>query len=127
MSDQFSNHADQVSAPATHAVAVTPHDSNALTDIPKALYVGSGGTIVMRGVAGTADTTWNNVPSGTILPFRARHVRATGTTEARSSRRYRAGASRRARRDRCSRVSLPMADRSARWSSSSRRPPGHGH
>lgn len=49
MSDQFSSHADQVSAPATRAVAVTPHDSNALADIPKALFVGTGGNIAMRG------------------------------------------------------------------------------
>lgn len=82
MADAFSNTADQVSAPATRAVAVTPHDSNALADIPKALFVGIGGTIVMRGVNGTADSTWRNVPSGSVLPFRAQYVRATGTTAA---------------------------------------------
>ncbi len=82
MADQFSNSADAVWAPATGAVAVTPHDSNAITDVPKALFVGSGGTIVMRGAAGGSDQSWKNVPSGTILPFRARYVRATGTTAA---------------------------------------------
>ncbi|MEG3181987.1 spike base protein, RCAP_Rcc01079 family [Sphingomonas sp. LT1P40] len=82
MSDQFQNHADQVSAPATRAVAVVPHDSNALSDIPKALFVGTGGNITMRGVNGTADSLWKNVPAGTVLPFRARYVRATGTTAA---------------------------------------------
>ena len=81
MTDSFSNSADSVSAPATRAVAVTPHDSNPLTDVPKALYVGTGGTITMRGV-GSADTAWKNVASGTVLPFRARFVRATGTTAA---------------------------------------------
>ncbi|MFL9839949.1 hypothetical protein ABS767_03140 [Sphingomonas sp. ST-64] len=80
MSDQFQNRADTVSAPATRAVAVTPHDSNPLTDAPKALYVGTGGNITMRGVNGTADTLWKNVPGGTVLPFRARYVRATGTS-----------------------------------------------
>lgn len=80
MADAFSNAADQVSAPATRAVAVTPHDSNALVDIPKALFVGTGGILVMRGVGGAADSTWKNVPSGSVLPFRAQYVRATGTT-----------------------------------------------
>jgi hypothetical protein len=82
MTDQFQNRADHVSAPATRAVAVAPHDANALADVPKALFVGTGGTIVMRGVAGTADATWKNVPSGALLPFRALYVRATGTTAA---------------------------------------------
>ena len=41
MADQFSTNADQVSAPATKALAVSPHDTNPLTDIPTALFVGS--------------------------------------------------------------------------------------
>jgi len=80
MSDRFAHLADQVSAPATRAVAVVPHDGNALTDIPKALFVGSGGDVTMRGVGGGADTVWKNVPAGSVLPFRASHVRATGTS-----------------------------------------------
>lgn len=82
MADQFSNNADQVSAPATRAIAVTPHDSNALSDIPKALFIGTGGNVTMRGVNGSADQLWKNVASGTVLPFRAQYVRATGTTAA---------------------------------------------
>ena len=80
MADQFSNSADQVSAPATRALAVVPHDSNALTDIPKALYIGTGGDITMRGLNGSADQLWKNVAAGAVLPFRAQYVRATGTT-----------------------------------------------
>jgi type 1 fimbria pilin len=80
MADNFSNVADSIAAPARQARAVTPHDSNALTDIPKALFVGTGGNITMRGVGGTADQVWKNVQSGTILPFRAQYIRAAGTT-----------------------------------------------
>ncbi|HEX8300736.1 spike base protein, RCAP_Rcc01079 family [Sphingomonas sp.] len=80
MADQFSNAADRVSAPATRGVAVTPHDGNALTDIPKALFIGTGGIVTARGVNASADTIFKNVPSGSVLPFRASHVRATGTT-----------------------------------------------
>jgi type 1 fimbria pilin len=82
MADNFSTLGDSPSAPSTYALAVTPHDVNALTDIPKALYVGSAGNITMRGLNGAADQVWKNVPAGAILPFRARYVRATGTTAA---------------------------------------------
>lgn len=80
MTDPFSTRADSVSAPAQRARAVTPHDSNPLPDVPKALYVGSGGTITMRGSGDSTDSIWSNVPSGSIVPFRPSHVRATGTT-----------------------------------------------
>lgn len=80
MSDPFAGVADAPFAPATRAVAVTPDDATPLPDIPKALFVGTGGAIAMRGVNGAADQTWKNVPSGSVLPFRAQYVRATGTT-----------------------------------------------
>ena len=80
MTDRYPSAAGSVSAPARAAVAIVPHDANPLTDIPKALYVGTGGTIAMRGVDGTADQVWKNVPAGAILPFRPQYVRAAGTT-----------------------------------------------
>lgn len=82
MSDPFTGVTDAPFAPATRAVAVTPHDTNPLPDIPKGLFVGSGGTIAMRGLNGTSDQSWKNIPAGTILPFRAQYVRATGTSAA---------------------------------------------
>ncbi|NNM76654.1 hypothetical protein HJG53_07045 [Sphingomonas sp. ID1715] len=82
MTDYFSGHADSVVAPATRGVAVTPHDVNALADIPKALFVGVGGDLVGRGVNDTGDLTFKNLPAGSVLPFRAKFVRATGTTAA---------------------------------------------
>ena len=82
MTDQFSSRADAVSAPATDGVAVVPHDSDALADIPKALFIGTGGTLVARGANGAADVTFKNLASGSVLPLRASHVRATGTTAA---------------------------------------------
>lgn len=82
MSDPFSGLVDGVSAPATRGVAVSPHDSNPLTDIPKALFVGSGGDLVVRGTNDAADVTFRNLADGSVLPFRAAFVRATGTTAA---------------------------------------------
>lgn len=80
MTDVFAGAVDSATAPATDARAVVPSDSEALGSVPKALYVGGAGDIVMRGVHGGADATWKAVPAGTILPFRASHVRATGTS-----------------------------------------------
>ncbi|MGN6277217.1 MAG: spike base protein, RCAP_Rcc01079 family [Sphingomonas sp.] len=82
MADSFANMADAVSAPARRAAAVTPSDNEAIAETPKALYVGTGGAIVMQGVDGGGDQTWSGVPSGAVLPFRARYIRATGTTAA---------------------------------------------
>jgi len=80
--DPYGSFGDTVSSPANRAVTVTPSDTAPLADIPKALYVGTGGTIVMRGKSDAADRTWKNVPSGAFLPFRAEYIRATGTTAA---------------------------------------------
>lgn len=82
MADRFSGYSDSISAPATRAAAVAPNDSNELPDIPKALFVGTGGTIVMRGAGGGPDATFKNVPNGAVLPFRPQYVRSTGTTAA---------------------------------------------
>lgn len=80
MADPFSGTLDSVSSPATRAVAVVPHDSNPLADIPKALYIGTAGNVVLRGAGGGADALFKNVANGSILPLRAEYVRATGTT-----------------------------------------------
>lgn len=80
MADAFNGVLDSLTAPARRAVPVVPSDSDPLAEIPKALYVGTGGTIAMRGVGGGADQVWKNVQDGSVLPFRAQYVRATGTT-----------------------------------------------
>lgn len=82
MPDAFSGTLDSVSSPATYARAVVPHDINPLPDVPKALFVGTGGTLTLRGSGGGADAVLKNVASGTVLPFRALFVRATGTSAA---------------------------------------------
>ena len=80
MADLFLGVVDSVSAPARRAVAVVPHDTAPLAEVPKALFVGTGGSIAMRGAGGGADAVWKNVADGTVLPFRPEFVRATGTT-----------------------------------------------
>ncbi len=60
-------------------LTVTPSDSTVLPANVRALYVGTGGTLVVTDQAGT-DATFSNVPTGALLPIRATKVKATGTT-----------------------------------------------
>jgi len=80
MSDLFANHANTVTAPSRNPYPVTPHDSQALPLVPKALYVGRGGTLVVRGIDSAADAVFENVPDGGQIEVRALYVRATGTS-----------------------------------------------
>lgn len=80
--DFYENNSDQPIAPSRAPFAVIPHATNALPSLPKALYVGTAGDIVLRGVEGAADVTFKAVPAGTILPVQAQYVRVAGTTAA---------------------------------------------
>jgi hypothetical protein len=80
MADQFSGFVDSAVTPARRALAVAPDDQAGLAEVPKALFVGTGGTLVMRGIGDAADQQWKNVQDGAILPFRVAYIRATGTT-----------------------------------------------
>lgn len=66
------------SDPAEYAVAVTPHDTTALSPQPRALYVGVSGDVTVT-MAGGGDAAFLNVPSGAILPIRVSKVLDTGT------------------------------------------------
>lgn len=78
-SDRFDRALDAVSSPARDAFAVIPHDTNALPYLPKALLIGAAGTIVLRAADAAADVAVG-VVAGQLVPIRASHVRATGTT-----------------------------------------------
>lgn len=80
MADKFASTSDMQTAPARNASAVTPHDSNALANVAKALYIGGAGQVVCRLVGDSADVTFVGLAAGTILPVRAAYVRATNTT-----------------------------------------------
>lgn len=80
MPDRFSAHADSPEAPATAPFAVVPSDMQELPTVPKGIYVGTGGDLTLRGVRGTADVTYRNLPDASYIAVRAQYVRATGTT-----------------------------------------------
>lgn len=78
--DQFAAEEDQVFQPSRITFAITPSDTAALPNLPKAIYVGGAGNITLRSINGAADVVFNAVPVGAILPVRAQFIRATGTT-----------------------------------------------
>ncbi|MDX3908433.1 MAG: hypothetical protein QHC67_01245 [Sphingobium sp.] len=80
MADRFATFADSVEDPSRRPFAIVPHDVNALADVPKGIYVGTGGDVTLRGVDGAADVTYKNLPDASYIAVRASHVRATGTT-----------------------------------------------
>lgn len=82
MADRFDTQIDTPSQPARQAFAITPHDSNEVDPLPKAIYVGTGGNLVGRAVGSTTDVTFKNLSSGQILDVRLQYIRATGTTAA---------------------------------------------
>lgn len=77
--DKFS-FTDSVTSPARECFGVIPSDTEVLSRVPKAIYVGSTGDIALRLVDDEADTTFRNVPSGSLLPVRPSAIRATGTS-----------------------------------------------
>lgn len=82
MADRFSDVADTPAMPPRGCVVVVPDDARSLATVAKALYVGTGGSIVMRGIDDATDQLWKNIPSGALIPFRVAAIRATGTTAA---------------------------------------------
>lgn len=79
-SDNFEVTLDSLIAPARSCFAIIPHNTVELQILPKAIYVGSGGSLVIRAVDSAQDVTFANVASGTILDVRVSAVRQTGTT-----------------------------------------------
>jgi hypothetical protein len=81
-SDPFLSAADSLIAPARLAFTITPSDSVDLAAATKAIYVGTGGDLVLRAVGSTNDVTLKNVASGSVLAIRVQSVRVAGTTAA---------------------------------------------
>lgn len=78
--DVFDGYQDEQGGPSRAPFAVVPHDINELPVIPKGIYVGTGGDVTLRGVKGTADVVYRNLPDASYIAVRAQYVRATGTT-----------------------------------------------
>lgn len=79
MADDFDKYSSGLDSPAQHAAAVTPNDDTDLTKVTRALFVGTGGNIVVI-MAGGETVTFTGVLSGSVLPFRIARVKSTLTT-----------------------------------------------
>ena len=77
--DTFGAVLDSLIAPARNCFSITPNDTAVLPFLPKAVYVGTSGTLVVRAIDGSADVTFTNVANGTILDIRVTSIRSTGT------------------------------------------------
>lgn len=80
--NRFGSYSDSPTSAGSRATPVVPSDDQDLPVIGKALFVGTGGTLVMHGVGDTQPRTWKNIPDGALIPFRATRVLAAGTTAA---------------------------------------------
>jgi len=78
MNDPFDDRMPSTSGPAADILPVTPADGVELPQVAAALYVETGGALSFV----TANEEIRTVVVGdlTLLPVRARQVRATGTT-----------------------------------------------
>jgi len=79
MTDRFEGYSSGLSAPAAHGFAITPHDSNDLSEVTRAVYVGTAGDLALVLASGAA-VSFANVAGGTLLPVRAKQIKATGTS-----------------------------------------------
>lgn len=74
MAGSFRSANDTVSA--KHAVAATAND--AIIPVTRALYIGTGGTLVVRMADSQLACTFNNVPAG-IFPIQVDVIYSTST------------------------------------------------
>lgn len=74
----FGNFSPSLSAPAIGAFAITPGNAE-LAQWTRAIWVGTGGNINVTFPDDTA-VVLTGVPSGTLLPIRAKRVVAASTT-----------------------------------------------
>ena len=76
------NPSNNITAPAEFYETATPSDTDGsgdLTYVCRALYVGTGGTVIAIRKDGV-EVPFVNVPDGETLPIRAKRVKSTGTT-----------------------------------------------
>lgn len=78
--DPFKSVGDSLIAPSEYCFAIVPDDNNEIERATKAIYVGTGGDVVLQLLAAPVPVTFRNVPSGAVIDVRVARVRATGTT-----------------------------------------------
>jgi hypothetical protein len=80
--DRFQQLGDSVSDPSRKAAPITPSATQTPSEIPKAIYVGTGGHLRPKCIDDVTPVLFRNVVSGTVLSVRADQVTIEGTTGA---------------------------------------------
>jgi len=80
MPQDFFSSVDSVTSPSRDWFDIAPSDNSDLSFVPKAIYVGTGGDIVVTSSRTNSEVVFRNVPSGAILDIRPASVKETGTT-----------------------------------------------
>lgn len=79
MSEKYQGRADDIVAPARGGFAITTSDSTDLAAETRAIYVGGAGDLVAVLASGD-EVSFVGLAGGTLLPVRARRIKATGTS-----------------------------------------------
>lgn len=79
MQDDFADLATTLISPASRGAEVAPSDGKDLDHVTRAIWVGQGGNLTLT-LASGANVNLKNVQGGSLLPLRAKAVRATGTS-----------------------------------------------
>jgi hypothetical protein len=77
--DSFATASEGLDSPYAHAAAVTPHDTNELSYVTRAVFVGGAGALKYTS-AGGETVTLTGVAAGSVLRIRAKLIFSTGTT-----------------------------------------------
>jgi len=80
MPDPFAGSIPNLSSPVSHAAAVTPSDTEDLEVIPRCVYIGGSGSLVVTPADSNTPVTLASVAAGQFCPIRVKRVWATGTT-----------------------------------------------
>lgn len=71
---------EDFNSPAKRVFSITPNDSTDLAIHTRAVWVGSAGNLEVMLTDDTSAVVIVGVPAGTLLPIRAKRVRAASTT-----------------------------------------------
>lgn len=76
----YDNANGPLDGPLTRAEAITPHATNLLTFIPRAIMVGVSGDVKVDLAEGGTDIVLKGVPAGIPLWIRPIRIKVSGTT-----------------------------------------------
>ena len=78
--DEINREQDSQLLPSRKTFPITPSDTVELPEIPKGIYIGTGGDVTLRSLHGTEDVTYRNLGDASYIYVNASYIRQTGTT-----------------------------------------------